>query len=70
MKVRVGTFLIAFVFLASLTIAKSFTVRPPVDPNATSFSGVFALNWTAGYCYAMTGTQNDCDPAKLKLWDR
>ena len=32
--------------------------RPPIDPSASSFSGVFSLNWTAGYCYATTGTQN------------
>ena len=32
--------------------------RPPIDPSATSFSGVFSLNWTAGYCFAMVGTQN------------
>ena len=43
--------------------------RPPIDPSASSFSGVFSLNWTAGYCYAMIGTQNECNPAKLDLWD-
>lgn len=44
-----------FITLVILTFQQE---RPPVNPNATSFSGVFSLNWTAGYCYAMKGTQN------------
>ncbi len=32
--------------------------RPPIDESSTHFSGVISLNWTAGYCYAMKGTQN------------
>jgi hypothetical protein len=32
--------------------------RPFINPNATNFSGVVSFNWTAGYCYAMMGTQN------------
>jgi len=57
--------LVIFLAIINLTLQQ----RPPVDPNATAFSGVFSLNWTAGYCYAMKGTQNECDPAKLNLWD-
>lgn len=44
-------------FLYGLVLALTQD-RPIIDPNATSFSGVVSFNWTAGYCYAMMGTQN------------
>ena len=47
------------IFIAMAVVAAvSAQNRPPIDPLASSFSGVFSLNWTAGYCHATIGTQN------------
>lgn len=64
------TGLIVFFFYGLVLLSANAAERPVIDDNATAFSGVFSLNWTAGYCYAMMGTQNECDPKQIALWDR
>lgn len=62
--------LMVLFFYGLAMLAVNAAERPFIDENATAFSGAFSMNWTAGYCYAMTGTQNECDPKQLALWDR